>query len=541
MAAPSIAARRPSSRCSSSTRPTRRCSRSCSRSSSASPRTGAFTMGTELEAFEEEFAAYCETDHAIGVSSGTEAIVLALRALRIGPGDEVIVPANSFIATAEAVSLAGATPRLVDVDPETHLITAEAVAGGDRAAHALRDPGPPDGLDGRHDAAPRRRAGPPACAVIEDCAQAHGARYEGQRVGTFGDIGCFSFYPTKNLGGWGDGGAVVTSDPELAAHGAAPALARRGPALPPQHGRHHRAARRAAGRAAAREAAPARRLERRPPARRRRAPRRPRRHERRAAVDGVRGGRPRLPPVRRRARERREALRAYLGERGHRHRGALPVPDPPDGRVRRPRPRRREPAGRRAARRADLHAAAVPARCPTTRSRASSTRSQDFDDRRRHDREISRPDGGSHGRIRAARPLRIAVVGYGYWGPNLVRNVIERPELELAGAVRARRRRARRRSRAARARRAGVLATSTTCSPTRRSTRCWSPRRRATHHALVERRAATPASTSSSRSRWPRRPPTRATSIDDRRQPRGSCSCPGTRSSTARRSTRSAT
>ena len=177
--------------------------------------TGAFTMGTELEAFEEEFAAYCETEHAIGVSSGTEAIVLALRALRIGPGDEVIVPANSFIATAEAVSLAGATPRLVDVDPETHLITAEAVqaAIGARTRCVI----PVHLMGSTVDMTPlldvARAAG---LAVIEDCAQAHGARYEGQRVGTFGDLGCFSFYPTKNLGGWGDGGAVVASDPELA-------------------------------------------------------------------------------------------------------------------------------------------------------------------------------------------------------------------------------------------------------------------------------------------------------------------------------------
>ena len=177
--------------------------------------TGAFTMGTELEAFEEEFAAYCETEHAIGVSSGTEAIVLALRALRIGPGDEVVVPANSFIATAEAVSLAGATPRLVDVDPETHLITPEALqaAIGARTRCVI----PVHLMGSTVDMTPlldvARAAG---LAVIEDCAQAHGARYEGQRVGTFGDLGCFSFYPTKNLGGWGDGGAVVASDPELA-------------------------------------------------------------------------------------------------------------------------------------------------------------------------------------------------------------------------------------------------------------------------------------------------------------------------------------
>ncbi len=177
--------------------------------------TGAFTMGTELEAFEEEFAAYCETEHAIGVSSGTEAIVLALRALGIGPGDEVVVPANSFIATAEAVSLAGATPRLVDVDPETHLITPEALqaAIGARTRCVI----PVHLMGSTVDMTPlldvARAAG---LAVIEDCAQAHGARYEGQRVGTFGDLGCFSFYPTKNLGAWGDGGAVVASDPELA-------------------------------------------------------------------------------------------------------------------------------------------------------------------------------------------------------------------------------------------------------------------------------------------------------------------------------------
>src|SRR5215207_8177128 len=177
--------------------------------------TGAFTMGTELEAFEEEFAAYCETDHAIGVSSGTEAIVLALRALGIGAGDEVIVPANSFIATAEAVSLAGATPRLVDVDPLTHLITPEAAqaAIGARTRCVI----PVHLMGSTVDMTPlldvARAAG---LAVIEDCAQAHGARYGGRRVGTFGDLGCFSMYPTKNLGAWGDGGAVVSGDAELA-------------------------------------------------------------------------------------------------------------------------------------------------------------------------------------------------------------------------------------------------------------------------------------------------------------------------------------
>jgi dTDP-3-amino-3,4,6-trideoxy-alpha-D-glucose transaminase len=178
-------------------------------------RAGAFTLGTELEAFEAEYAAYCEIDHAVGVSSGTEAISLALRALGIGAGDEVIVPTNSFIATAEAVSWAGATPVFVDVDPGTHLMTAAHVraAIGPRTACVI----PVHLMGSTVDVVPivelARSAG---IAVIEDCAQAHGARLDGRRVGTFGDVGCFSFYPTKNLGAWGDGGAVVTADPALA-------------------------------------------------------------------------------------------------------------------------------------------------------------------------------------------------------------------------------------------------------------------------------------------------------------------------------------
>ena len=176
---------------------------------------GAFTLGHELAAFEAEFAAFAESEHAIGVSSGTEALVLALRALEIGPGDEVIVPSNSFIATAEAVSLVGATPKLVDVDPRTHLITAEIV----RAAITPRTRCviPVHLMGSTVDMAPlmevAREAG---LKVIEDTCQAHGARYGGRRVGTFGDFGCFSFYPTKNLGAWGDGGAVVTDDAALA-------------------------------------------------------------------------------------------------------------------------------------------------------------------------------------------------------------------------------------------------------------------------------------------------------------------------------------
>jgi dTDP-3-amino-3,4,6-trideoxy-alpha-D-glucose transaminase len=176
---------------------------------------GAFTFGAELEAFESEFADYCETDFAVGVSSGTEAITLALRAMGIGAGDEVIVPTNSFIATAEAVSLAGATPKLVDVSPDTHLITAEAVEAAigprTRAIAPVHLMGSTVDMDPILEVA--RAHG---LRVIEDTAQAHGARYRGRRVGTMGDVGCFSFYPTKNLGGWGDGGAITTADPEIA-------------------------------------------------------------------------------------------------------------------------------------------------------------------------------------------------------------------------------------------------------------------------------------------------------------------------------------
>jgi dTDP-3-amino-3,4,6-trideoxy-alpha-D-glucose transaminase len=175
---------------------------------------GAFTLGEPVETFEREFAAYCETDFAIGVSSGTEALVLALRALEIGPGDEVIVPTNSFIATAEAVSAVGATPRLVDVDPDSHLITAEIVA--DNLGPRVRCVIPVHLFGATVDLDPilalTRDAG---VHVIEDACQAHGARYRGRRVGTIGVLGCFSFYPTKNLGAWGDGGAVVTAVPEL--------------------------------------------------------------------------------------------------------------------------------------------------------------------------------------------------------------------------------------------------------------------------------------------------------------------------------------
>jgi dTDP-3-amino-3,4,6-trideoxy-alpha-D-glucose transaminase len=174
----------------------------------------AFTLGVEVEEFEREFAAFCGTDHAIGVSSGTAAIELALRGLGIGPDDEVIVPTNSFIATAEAVSAVGATPRLVDVDDGTALITAEIVEAAltPRTRCVI-----PVHLYGRTvEMEPILEL----CAarglrVVEDACQAHGALVGERPAGSLGDAGCFSFYPTKNLGAWGDGGAVVTDDPAL--------------------------------------------------------------------------------------------------------------------------------------------------------------------------------------------------------------------------------------------------------------------------------------------------------------------------------------
>lgn len=175
----------------------------------------AFTLGEEVESFEREFATWCGAAQGIGVSSGTAALELALRGLGIGPGDEVIVPTNSFIATAEAVSAAGATPILVDVDEETALLTAEIV---ERAITPHTCCVIPVHLYGRTvEMNPllelcRSRG----ISVVEDACQAHGARYHGRPVGSLGDAGCFSFYPTKNLGAWGDGGAVVTNDSDLA-------------------------------------------------------------------------------------------------------------------------------------------------------------------------------------------------------------------------------------------------------------------------------------------------------------------------------------
>jgi dTDP-4-amino-4,6-dideoxygalactose transaminase len=172
-------------------------------------------LGAEVEAFEREFAEYCETSEAVGTDSGLSAIELILRASGIGPGDEVITAANSFIATALAISHAGASPVLVDVDPATDnldpAMLESAITSRTRAVIAVHLYGQPAEMDEIRGVADRH-----GLLVFEDAAQAHGARYRGRRAGSLGDAAAFSFYPAKNLGALGDGGAVVTNDAELA-------------------------------------------------------------------------------------------------------------------------------------------------------------------------------------------------------------------------------------------------------------------------------------------------------------------------------------
>lgn len=177
--------------------------------------TSAFIDGEAVRRFEDQWSAYSGTLHAVGVANGTDAIELTLRALGIGPLDEVILPANTFVATVEAVVLAGATPRFVDVDDETLLptpeIVADAISGHTAAVIAVDLYGNMPRLEELAALADRWKL-----ALIEDAAQAQGSRRNDKRAGSFGTAGCFSFYPGKNLGAFGDAGAVVTDDGSLA-------------------------------------------------------------------------------------------------------------------------------------------------------------------------------------------------------------------------------------------------------------------------------------------------------------------------------------
>jgi dTDP-4-amino-4,6-dideoxygalactose transaminase len=178
-------------------------------------RSGWFIMGEELAAFEGEFAAYCAAPHCVGVSDGLEALHLILCGYGIGPGDEVIVPSNTYIATWLAVTYVGATPVPVEPDERTCNISASAVEAAvtprTKAVIAVHLYGQTADMD--EIAAVTR---PRGIKLIEDAAQAHGARYKGRRAGSLGDAAGFSFYPGKNLGAMGDGGAVTTSDAGLA-------------------------------------------------------------------------------------------------------------------------------------------------------------------------------------------------------------------------------------------------------------------------------------------------------------------------------------
>jgi dTDP-4-amino-4,6-dideoxygalactose transaminase len=174
-----------------------------------------FVGGARVERFERSFAELCEVRHVIGVGNGTDALLLALAALGIGPRDEVILPANSFVATAEAVMHAGATPVFADIDPKTYTIDVSQIesliTSRTRALLPVHLYGQPADMTSITEIAARY-----GLRVIEDAAQAHGARYHGRRAGSMADIACFSFYPAKNLGACGDGGAVATNDPAIA-------------------------------------------------------------------------------------------------------------------------------------------------------------------------------------------------------------------------------------------------------------------------------------------------------------------------------------
>ena len=176
---------------------------------------GRYILGEEVEQFENQFAEYCQVPHCVGVANGTDALHLALRALEIGSGDEVITVGNSYVATAFAIAYTGAEAVFVDIDPtdfniDVNLIE-NAITERTKAIIPVHLYGQPARMLELREIADRH-----GLRIVEDCAQSHGAEIDGQRCGSFSDIGCFSFYPGKNLGAFGDGGANTTRDPKLA-------------------------------------------------------------------------------------------------------------------------------------------------------------------------------------------------------------------------------------------------------------------------------------------------------------------------------------
>lgn len=177
--------------------------------------TTSFIMGPAVRQFEEAFAAFCGVNYCVGVSNGTAALELALRALQIGPGAEVITASHTFIATAEAISNVGAKPVFVDIDPVTYTIAPAAIAAAitsqTRALLPVHIYGQPAAMTALNQLAKAH-----GLAVVEDAAQAHGATWQEQTAGSLADIACFSFYPGKNLGAYGDAGAITTNNADLA-------------------------------------------------------------------------------------------------------------------------------------------------------------------------------------------------------------------------------------------------------------------------------------------------------------------------------------
>lgn len=172
-------------------------------------------LGPNVQAFEQEWAAHCQAAECVGLANGTDSLILMLKAAGVGPGDEVITTPFTFFATVEAIVHVGARPAFVDIDPQTYCLHPDLVAASvtprTRAIMAVHLYGHPADMDPLHEIAAKH-----GLLVFEDAAQAHGAEYKGRRVGSLGDGAAFSFYFTKNLGGYGEGGAVTTSDAELA-------------------------------------------------------------------------------------------------------------------------------------------------------------------------------------------------------------------------------------------------------------------------------------------------------------------------------------
>lgn len=174
-----------------------------------------FILGSEVEDFEKQFASYNKTKHCIGISSGTSALTLSLKALNIKPGDEIITPVNSFIATSVAISSVGAKPVFIDINKDTynidHTKIKKKITSKTKAILPVHLYGQSLNMDKITEIAEEKNL-----HIIEDACQAHGAEYKNKKVGSIGNLGCFSFYPSKNLGAFGDGGAVITNNEELA-------------------------------------------------------------------------------------------------------------------------------------------------------------------------------------------------------------------------------------------------------------------------------------------------------------------------------------